>query len=319
MALDTTTPRTRRAMLAAGFSGLVAAVVGSIARPAAVRAATGDPVLIASSNYETGTTDIHNVGTDSGGLSVEASGTGTGVYATSPSGTGVYATGAVAGVYGGSSAGYGLSGEVYSGRAVRGLSNGPGYGVSGETSEGIGVYGHSDSGIGLIADSNAIDQAAAIARSVGNSTALVAYSGSHAAPAPQANTGVFGYAVQDSTARGVYGKSTAGEGVRGQATSGVGVYATASSTGFALQAAGRVKLSRSGQVNIGAGKTYVDVTVAAGLAGTPLPFATLLRYHSGVYVAAIRPNYPTTGVMRIYLNQAASATASTPVSWLVLG
>jgi hypothetical protein len=39
----------------------------------------------------------------------------------------------------------------------------------------------------------------------------------------------------------------------------------------------------------------------------------------GVYVAAVRPNYPVTGKARIYLNKVASTTASTAVGWLVVG
>ncbi len=46
-------------------------------------------------------------------------------------------------------------------------------------------------------------------------------------------------------------------------------------------------------------------------------FANLLAYRSGVSVAAVRPNYPSTGKLRIYLNKAIASNTYLP--WLVLG
>jgi hypothetical protein len=142
--------------------------------------------------------------------------------------------------------------------------------------------------------------------------------GGGSVPLGVTKTGVYGFADLDTTARGVYGKTTVGQGVRGEATSGVGVHATAT-TGVALETFGKVKVNRSGKTNVAAGASSVDVTVPGGLSGTPLPFANLQAHVAGVHVEAIRPNYPSTGVMRIYLNKIASTTASTPLSWLVLG
>jgi hypothetical protein len=102
--------------------------------------------------------------------------------------------------------------------------------------------------------------------------------------------------------------------VFGYSDSGTGVYARAS-TGTALQVSGKVRFSRSGRAAVAAARSYVDVSVAGGLTGTPLCFANLLTYRSGVYVAAVRPNYPTVGKVRIYLNKA--VTASTYVAWFV--
>jgi hypothetical protein len=39
-------------------------------------------------------------------------------------------------------------------------------------------------------------------------------------------------------------------------------------------------------------------------------------HRAGVYVAAVRPNYPSAGMFRIYLNKA--VTSATNVAWLVL-
>ena len=100
-----------------------------------------------------------------------------------------------------------------------------------------------------------------------------------------------------------------GQAVKGVATSGTAGLFTAT-TGTALQATGKVKLNRSGKATIGAGKSYVDVTVAGGLAGTPLCFANLRTNRTGVYVQSVVPT-TSTGKIRIRLNKVASASSST--------
>jgi hypothetical protein len=40
---------------------------------------------------------------------------------------------------------------------------------------------------------------------------------------------------------------------------------------------------------------------------------------AGVHVLAARPNYPTSGKVRIYLSDVASTTVATPIAWFVLG
>ena len=144
---------------------------------------------------------------------------------------------------------------------------------------------------------------------------------------------------QGLTSTGVLGLSSSGIGVNGAATDGVGVLGTTdsgtavdamangsgtgvqaySATGAALAVQGKATFSRSGRVTVPRGKTYADVDLASkgGLSGTPLCFANLMSYRPGVYVSAMRPNYPSTGKLRIYLNKA--ATASTYVAWVVLG
>ena len=47
--------------------------------------------------------------------------------------------------------------------------------------------------------------------------------------------------------------------------------------------------------------------------------ATLQTYRSGVYVAAVRLNYPVAGKARIQLNKVASTTSSTAVAWFAFG
>ena len=60
----------------------------------------------------------------------------------------------------------------------------------------------------------------------------------------------------------------------------------------------------------------MDLRTKGGLSGTPLCFANLTTYRAGTYVIAARPNYPSTGKLRIYLNRV--VTATTYVAWVVL-
>ena len=102
------------------------------------------------------------------------------------------------------------------------------------------------------------------------------------------------------------------------ATAGVGVRASAEA-GLALAVDGKATFSRSGKATIPAGADHIDVDVKplGGLGGTPLCFANLQTRRAGVHVEAVRPNVPSFGKLRIYLNKA--VTASTAVAWTVLG
>ena len=149
-------------------------------------------------------------------------------------------------------------------------------------------------------------------------------SGSSTGVYGEGNTGVWGYGgwgVFGAGDTGVYGFSgatvpaaPAHTGVFGYSDSGTGVYAKAA-TGTALQVSGKARFSRSGRAAVAAAHSYVDVAVAGGLTGTPLCYATLMTYRSGTAIAAVRPNYPTTGKIRIYLTK--SVTATTYVAWFV--
>jgi hypothetical protein len=144
--------------------------------------------------------------------------------------------------------------------------------------------------------------------------------------------GIGGHGVEGSSdgGMGVLGVSETGTGVLGHITlsgsgvhghsfsaGGIGVLATAEA-GTALRVSGKVVFSRSGRASIRAGKSYVDVDLRSkgGLAGTPLAFANLLSYRSGVHVAAVRVNTPAAGMLRIQLNKAVAS--STFVAWMVL-
>jgi hypothetical protein len=108
----------------------------------------------------------------------------------------------------------------------------------------------------------------------------------------------------------------AGTAISGNSKAGTGGWFR-SVAGTALYVDGKAKFSRSGRVSIAAGHRYADITPTGGLSGSPLIFATLQTYRSGIYVAAARKNYPSTGTFRIYLNK--TVTATTYVAWHVLG
>ena len=99
----------------------------------------------------------------------------------------------------------------------------------------------------------------------------------------------------------------------------LGLNAYSHDAGAALVVDGKASFSRSGRVTIPAGADHVDVDLKpkGGLAGTPLCFANLQVRRAGISIAAVRPNVPSLGKIRIYLNQPVSS--STTVAWIVLG
>ena len=134
-------------------------------------------------------------------------------------------------------------------------------------------------------------------------------------------SGGVGVAGISEEGTGVLGHITlSGDGVHGHsfATAGVGVRASAEA-GIALVVDGRAKFSRSGRATVPAGASHVDVDLTAkgGLGGTPLCFANVMTRRPGVHVETVRPNSPSSGKLRISLNQA--VPGSTFVAWLVLG
>ena len=158
---------------------------------------------------------------------------------------------------------------------------------------------------------------ATIVSATGAQTGLMAYGptgGLYGSATAAGGIGVFG--TGGSTA--VKGGSYSGLGVLGSSHSGTGVQAE-TDIGTALRVLGPAVFERSGRVNVAAGKQHVDITPAGGLGSSASILATLQTYKSGVWVAGVRRNYPSTGKARIYLNKVASTSSSTPVAWFVLG
>jgi hypothetical protein len=171
--------------------------------------------------------------------------------------------------------------------AIVGANDDVGSGVRGEATTGAGVLGVATGGTGV----------------EGSATMGNGLLGSS-----EQGTGVFGTITLSGDA--VHGHSFAADGV--------GVRASAEA-GLALVVDGKATFSRSGRATIPAGADRVDVDVKpkGGLSGTPLCFANLQVRRAGVHIEAVRPNVPSFGKLRIYLNQ--PVPSSTTVAWIVLG
>jgi hypothetical protein len=160
--------------------------------------------------------------------------------------------------------------------------------VYGASSSGIGVDGASDSYIAVSGFTNATGQPAIIGRSGGSRTGVQGYSGSSGPPAAKAKTGVYGYAAQDSSAKGVWGETVSGIGVLGQATATSG----GTPTGVSGSSNSTDGQGVFGSANALTGECYGVWGVSASSAGhgvhghaTAASGATF-----GVYGAASSPN-----------------------------
>jgi hypothetical protein len=124
------------------------------------------------------------------------------------------ATGDGTGLYGQSASGVGVNGFVDSGWAVYAFAN-----------SGRGTYSHCGTGVGVYADNNAAAEAASVGWNHADGTGVLGYSSSTGSlPVGKPKTGVFAYAGQDTSSRGVWGESPAGIGVYGRATTGFAGY-----------------------------------------------------------------------------------------------
>jgi hypothetical protein len=199
MAIDSTTLRSRRAILT---GGLVAAVAGTLGRSPVALATDPNDVVLGGFNTATTVTRIANTAGAGSAIEAEATGAGTGIFATSPSGYGVWATSdSSAGVYAGSNSHNGVEGSSSSGHGVSGYSN-------------------------------STTQASTVGWAPYN-TGVQGYCGpNNTTPVSPADTGVYGSADMDATSVGVRGRSPAGSGVIGSSTSGFGTQGiSASGTG----------------------------------------------------------------------------------------
>jgi hypothetical protein len=292
MSIDTTAPRTRRAVIAGAFGALLGSI-GTSARPQVVLAGTDGDVVLDATNTAAGTTAI--VGASSDPVLRIAAGSGVAI-AGEGSGVGVL----------------GASGVAWADVPDPIAASTGVYGVS---AAGHAIYGASDSGVGVYAANNSSTVAAIVAEG-DPGTAIHGHANAGPVPTSPSLTGVYGSATGDG--HGVHGSATSGRAVHGAATTGVGVRAVAT-TGLALEVAGRVQFSRSGRASVPANKKSVDVTVPGGLSGSANVLATLQIKRGGIHVLAARPNYPAAGQVRIYISDVASTTASTPLAWFVLG
>lgn len=342
-----TTP-SRRSLLMGGLGALAGLAASALGRPQEANATNGGAILLGNepgfpfdgtgTNQASATTKVYTtvgtgfwaegpsgglVGLSSGGWGVLGQSEGSyGVYGWSSASDGVHgkstATDGI-GVYGeGGSAGTGVSATGRVGvfatsdqagwMGVWGRHFGAGYGVAGDSVSHIGVSGVSD----------ATNQPGILARSRGNSTGVLGFSGgtSSTLPAAPAKTGVFGQASQDSSSRGVWGKATSGQGVRGDASTGAAMYGAASNkAGYAIRGSGRIRFDKvCGVASIPAGSTSVTITPGTDITADSF---VLLTPKSNI---GTRSLYFTTDATndRFTIRMSSSRTSATSIGWLLL-
>jgi hypothetical protein len=269
MAIESSVPQSRRALLAGALGGLAAAVAGALGRPGPASAAAGSTMIIGSETNDAGSANTQLL-TNSNVVAFKLLQNGPG---TALMGYATPATGATRGVYGRSDSpnGYGVqarnAGAAGTGAAMQAI------GVNN-----IGLEASTDSAtsVALKATNSAVDGTVALFENTSGGTgdsagpALRAYTagGSDADVHPEGDyndaagefagrhgvigastgigygvlglspsgAGVYGvsndsYGVRGSSVSnyGVYGSTDAGTGVRGISTSGYGVYGNSSS------------------------------------------------------------------------------------------
>ena len=186
MAVDTVSPRSRRAILAATLGGVAGTILARLGGPESASATNGGAIILGNSPVA----PLDGTGTNEASLTTGIyTTTGIGFVATSPFGVGVFGNS---------------------------QSN---VGTYGQSTSNVGVYGNSTSSVGVYGQSGATDSAGVAGRSFGDSTGVQGTSGA-TLPTAKAKTGVFGYASQDSASRGVYGESPAGHGIHGKSSTG---------------------------------------------------------------------------------------------------
>ena len=339
MTVDTTTPRTRRAIVMGAIGGIAALAANAVARPLEARAADPNDVVLGMMNVTTSVTTIQN--TANGETAFEGTSTddGIGVHGSSTGGPGVRGNADSAagveglstsstGVYGFSASGTGVFGTSTNGYGVHATSNN-GSAFRAQSSNGVAVTALSEAANAVAGATDATSMAAILGHSRGNSTAIFGYSSSVSGEVPdaRAKTGVYGQADQDSGSRGVWGQSQKGQGVRGQTSSGRGVHGQATTgvavsgtatTGYALATDGRVKLDKSaGQATIAAGTSSVTVTPGIDLTSTSAVVATLNGDPGGSTVLKRVAIDTAANTFTIHLT--GNTVGAIKAAWVVLG
>jgi hypothetical protein len=188
----------RRALLAGSLGGLGALVANAVGRGIPARAADGEAVVVGGEYTATSVTKFSNLTTSDAVLWGESSQS--------------------LGVKGSSVSSVGVSGESTNHAGVSGTS-GSFIGVQGSSSSGRGVYGSSTSNFGVQGVSSDAGRAGTVGHGFGDGTGVLGVSGLVALSA-KAKTGVYGYAAQDGTSKGVWGTSPAGHAIHGESDSG---------------------------------------------------------------------------------------------------
>jgi hypothetical protein len=286
MSVETSAPRSRRAVLAAALGGLGAVIASRLATPSAVSATPGDPIVL--DGAVTGGIGTTSLASSSANAAFAVTGVGQGVSGQTLDGTGVWgaSTDAVP------VADFTVAGHRTGVVGVVGTAGA----IANNTGE-VGIYGFSDLS--------------------GNSTGVWGDTGSGYGVLGTGYVGVYG-----NGAIGVVGDvNVTGTGVYGFVGSsfppvppvGVAVQATAATTAqTALNVSGKAKFSRSGRARVLAGHSARRINMV-GVTTSSYIIATLQTRRSGVYVHAV---VPSAGYFTIYLKKTVSA--ATYIGYLVI-
>jgi hypothetical protein len=193
-----------------------------------------------------------------------------------------------------------------------------GIGVIGDSTLGTGVGGSSNFGVGVGGITFSATKPAVLGHAEGGNSGVQGYSGPNVPPASPAKTGVFGYAAQDTSARGVTGQTTVGRGVDGVATSGIAGHFEASPSGTALKAVGRVLLSTAGLTSVAVGTKSVTVTPRSDLATTTTILCTLESNQSGLSIQRVTKD-TSANTFRVFLSANVLTGKYARVAWFVIG
>lgn len=331
----------RAAAVKVGAVGLLGAMGAALAGPDAADAATTDNSFTALNNgasdlpygFETSLSGSHSY-TVGGNFS----GSSQGVIGSSGPGNGVQAFGYAVGVAGaataalyaegvnGANAVYAVTSDYHSqaeavyaeaqgdGDGVKGVSDGAGNGVTGQSQTGNGVSGSTS---GVLADD------VAAVKGVTTGAGFGVWGETNGGIAVQAkdtgvSTSAYGVYAQSSGGTAVYGTSTDGLGVVGQTYDGTGVTAIGD-FGTALDVQGVSKFSRSGIKTIAgttlSPKSSVRVSNVA-LTASSLVLATIQTNNApGVFIQSAVPSVANSWI-NIYLNTA--VTKSVKVAWFIV-
>jgi hypothetical protein len=292
MAIDADAPRSRRSIIAAALGGAGALIAASLGRAAPVAAADGDPVLLGQ-----GTTSTENAAT---AVTVVNSSVD-GIRGVSAATTGLFGRSAAPGASNVDGHGTGVIGATGDGTSIAARTNQTGvYGFADDSNAAAGVWGDTVQGTGVVGTGAwgvyGTGDIGIVGDVGGAGTGVYGFTGDVPLVVPPPSTGVAGIAVQNG-----------GVGVRGHASSGTatGVLASAATTGqIALAVSGKLKLSRSGRVSIGATSSSRKITMA-GVTTSSYVIATVQTSVTGLYVRAV---VPTTGAFTIYLSKAPGKT-----------
>lgn len=354
MAIDTVTPRSRRAVLFGALGATVAAAASVIGRSEGARAADGDTVLLGKApsdgdNQATATTKMSTT-TGDGLFALTSDTTGAGLH-----GKTTAATGPGFGVFGEMASGDDFAAAIY-GHATS--TTGYVIGVQGQSEgaigSGIAGYATSTSGFTIGAEGDAVspDGAGVWGWNSASGTGATGIVGAdyHDTVSVARNTGVLGVAsdatgdtigvmgravstggtgvigvigpdnLAPSANTGVYGQSDTGTSVWGATTSGTGgrFQTSAPQTGTALRAIGRVRFDHSvGIATVPSGQIKVVVTPGLALGSASAVVATLQGSAGGTTTVRYVAVNAAAHTFTIFLTKA--TTASVKVAWHVFG